>query len=163
MGARVFKIDGKFQDYGLYSKLTADFKGYFVMEDASQEIKGYLIDQHTLYNPIRYIYGMYNEDLNKLVYLELTNDRLRSPLLYVFPNLKEEGVWTNYSIMTYDFFPYGNINGKARIAVTEIIKSSNEFSDEILKKYNEVLEIGEKLNMMLIEKGVEQYMSYVID
>ena len=159
MAARVFKIDGKFQDYGL----TADFKGYFVMEDVSQEIKGYLVDQHTSYNPIRYIYGMYNEDLNKLVYLELTNDRLRSPLLYVYPNLKEEGVWTNYSIMTYDFFPYGNINGKARIAVTEIIKSSNEFSDEILKKYNEVLEIGEKLNMMLIEKGVEQYMSYIID
>lgn len=163
MGARVFKIDGKFQNYGLYSKLSADFEGYFVMEDDSLEIKGYLIDKHTSYNPIRYIYGMYVEDLNKLVYLELTNDRLRLPLLYVFPNLNKEGVWTNYSIMTSDFFPYGNINGKARATIKEIIKSSDEFSCKILKKYNEVLEIGEQLNMMLIEKGVEQYMSYVID
>ena len=163
MGARVFKIDGKFQDYGLYSKLTADFKGYFVMEDDSREIKGYLIDKHTSYNPIRYIYGMYDENLNKLVYLELTNDRLRLPLLYVFPNIDKEGVWTNFSSMTYDFFPYGNINGKARITITEIIRSSNEFTDKILKKYNEVLQTGEQRNMILIEKGVEKYMSYIID
>ena len=90
MGARVFKIDGKFQNYGLYSKLSADFEGYFVMEDESREIKGYLLDKHTSYNPIRYIYGMYDENLNKLVYLVLTNDCLRFPLLYVFPNLDEE-------------------------------------------------------------------------
>lgn len=133
------------------------------MEDDSREIKGYVIEQHTSYNPIRYIYGMYDEELNKLVYLELTNDRLRVPLLYVFPDVDKEGVWTNYSIMTYDFFPYGNINGKARIAIMEIIKSNNDFLDKILKNYNEVLEIGEQLNMMLIEKGVEQYMSYFID
>ena len=30
MGARVFKIDGKFQNYGLYSKLSADFEGYCI-------------------------------------------------------------------------------------------------------------------------------------
>ena len=163
MAARVFKIDGKFQNYGLYSKFSADFEGYFVMEDESREIKGYLLDKHTSYNPIRYIYGMYEEDLNKLVYLELTNDRLRLPLLYVFPNIDKEGVWTNFSSMTYDFFPYGNINGKARATIKEIIKSSDEYSYKILKKYNDVLEEKEQLNMMLIEKGVEQYMSYIID
>ena len=163
MGARVFKIYGKFQNYGCYSKLPADFEGYFVIKDDSTEIKGYHIDKQTAYNPIRYIYGMYVEDLNKLVYLVLTNDCLRLPLLYVFPNLEEEGVWTNFSYMTDGFFLYSNTNGKAKVTIKEIIKSSDEFLNKILEKYNEVLEDGEQLNMMLIEKGVERYMSYIID
>ncbi len=161
---RVFKITGKFQQNGRYSDLKEDFKGFFVLEDNSQEIKGYMEEQYkSHYDPIRYIYGLYDETANKLVYLKLTNERTLSPLLYAFPDLNEEGVWTSFSPMFGGFFGLGFSDGLAKATIEEVTENVDELSQKVLEEYEQVQNVGLELNDMLIQDGVEPYMDLTIN
>ena len=152
---KVFSIEGKFQQNGQYSELPADFKGFFVLED-SGEIKGYMEEQYSSpYDSERYIYGKYNESTNNLVYLKLSTEHELCPLLYCFPNLERDGCWTAFSPMFGGFFTFGLDEGYAKATIKEDTTMS---ADEILAKYNKVIEDGWKLNMELIENGVDRYM-----
>lgn len=161
---RVFKITGKFQQNGRYSDLKEDFKGFFVMEANSQEIKGYMEEQYkSHYDPIRYIHGLYDETENKLVYLKLTNERTLSPLLYAFPDLNKEGVWTSFSPMFGGFFALGYSDGLAKATIEEVTENVDEISQEVLETYEQVQNVGLELNIALIQNGVKPYMDLSIN
>ena len=152
---RVFSIEGKFQENGQYSELPADFKGFFVLEESGQ-IKGYMEEQYSSrYDTERYIYGKYDEANNNLVYLKMSTEPNLSPLLYCFPNLKRDGCWTAYIPMLGGFFTFGQAEGYAKATIKEDTTMS---SDEILAKYNKVVENCWNLNKELIENGVDAYM-----
>ncbi len=155
---RVFKITGKFQQNGRYSDLKEDFKGFFVMEANSQEIKGYMEEQYkSHYDPMRYIYGLYDENENKLVYLKLTNEKKLLPLLYAFPDLNKEGAWSAFSL-SGEFFVPGCAHGFAKATIEEITKNVDELSQKVLETYEQVHNDELKLNNLLIQYDVEQYM-----
>ena len=140
---RVFSIEGKFQQNGRYSELPADFKGFFVLDDLGQ-IQGYMEEQYSSpYDRERYIYGQYDETTNNLVYLKMSTERELSPLLYCFPNLER------------DFFTFGQAEGYAKATIKEDTSMS---SDEVLAKYNKIVDDGWELNMALMENGVDDYM-----
>lgn len=151
---RVFSIEGKFQQNGTYSELPADFKGFFALEE-SGEIKGYMEEQYpSRYDSERYIHGKYDESTNNLVYLKMSTERELCPLLYCFPNLERDGCWTAFSRIG-GFFTFGQAEGYAKATIKEDTSMSAE---EILAKYNKVVEDGWKLNTALIENGVDGYM-----
>ena len=156
---KVFSIDGKFQQNGKYSELPADFKGFFVLEESGQ-IKGFMQEQYSSrYSPERYIHGKYNESTNNLVYLKLSTERELCPLLYCFPSLERDGCWTAFSPIFGGFFPFGESEGYAKV----IIKEDTTMSvDEILAKYNKVVEDGWNLNMKLMEIGVDNFMGDIV-
>jgi hypothetical protein len=149
---KVFSIKGKFQQNGRYSELPADFKGYFVLEE-SGHIKGYMEEQYqTLYDKERYIYGRYDEEKKILVYLKMSTEHKLSPLLYCFPNLEDVGVWSAYSceLETFNF-----LLGFAEGCTTVTIKENTTMSsDEILDKYQKVIDDDWDINMTLIKYGV---------
>ncbi len=156
---KTFSIEGKFQQRGVYSDLPADFKGYFVLEDNSQ-IKGYMEEQYqSQFDKTRYIYGKYNEVINNLVYLKLSTIRYLSPLLYCFPNIEKEGCWTAFSSMFGGFFSYGQAEGYAKVTIKEEPKKHPE---EVLEVFNKVIQDGWKLNISLIEQGIDEYMGDII-
>ena len=156
---KVFSIEGKFQQNGQYSELPADFKGFFVLEESGQ-IKGYMEEQYSSrFDPERYIHGKYDESTNNLVYLKLSKERELCPLLYCFPNLERDGCWTALSLMFGGFFPFGEAEGYAKATIKEDTTIS---ADEILAKYNKVIEDGWKLNMELIEKGIDSFMGDIV-
>lgn len=155
---RVFKITGKFQENGRYSDLKEDFKGFFVMDSDSREIKGYMEEQYeSPYDPMRYIYGLYDETKNRLVYLKLTNEKYLSPLMYVFPDLNKEGVWSVFSLFG-GFFASGYAHGLAKVTIEEITENVDELSQKVLETYEQVHNNELKLNDVLIQHGVEKYM-----
>ena len=91
---KVFKISGKFQQYGRWSDLKDDFIGYFAKADDSDVFTGYMEEQYdSPSSHIRYIKGLYIEQENKIVFLQMTNDIELSPLFYTFP----KSVFPNYS------------------------------------------------------------------
>ena len=152
---RVFSIEGKFQQNGRYSELPADFKGFFVLDDSGQ-IQGYMEEQYSSpYDRERYIYGQYDETTNNLVYLKMSTEREPSPLLYCFPNLERDGCWTAFSPMFGGFFTFGQAEGYAKATIKEDTSMS---SDEVLAKYNKIVDDGWELNMALMENGVDDYM-----
>lgn len=161
---RVFKITGKFQQNGRYSDLKEDFKGFFVMEANSQEIKGYMEEQYkSRYDPIKCIHGLYDETENKLVYLKLAKEKELSQLLYIFPNLNKEGVWTAFKPMYGGFFAFGNADGLARATIEEITENVDEFSQKVLEKYEQVHNIGLELEIAVIQYGDDPYKNLSID
>ncbi len=109
----------------------------------------------SIYDSERYIYGKYNEVTNNLVYLKMSTERKLSPLLYCFPDLKYPGCWTAFSPIFGGFFTFGQAEGYAEVTIKEdTVMSPNE----ILTKYNKVVDDGWELNMTLIENGVDDYM-----
>lgn len=155
---KVFSIEGKFQQNGRYSELPADFKGFFVLEESGQ-IKGYMEEQYSSrYDSTRYIHGQYDEATNNLVYLKMSTERELAPLLYCFPNLERDGCWTVFSPMFGGFFAFGMAEGYAKATIKEDTTMS---ADEILTKYNKVVENNWGLNMALIDNGVDSYMGNI--
>lgn len=153
---KVFSIEGKFQQNGRYSELPADFKGFFVLEEETGQIKGYMEEQYSShYDSERYIHGRYDESTNNLVYLKMSTERELSPLLYCFPNLERDGCWTAFSPMFGGFFTFGQAEGYAKATIKEDTAMS---ADEILSKYNKIVEDGWELNKALMENGVDVYM-----
>lgn len=152
---KVFSIEGKFQPNGWYSELPADFKGFFVLEESGQ-IKGYMEEQYSSrYDSERYIHGKYDEATNNLVYLKMSTERELSPLLYCFPNLERDGCWTAFSPMFGGLFTFGQAEGYAKATIKEDTTMS---ADEILAKYNKIVEDGWELNKALMENRVDAYM-----
>lgn len=107
------------------------------------------------YDRERYIYGQYDETTNNLVYLKMSTERELSPLLYCFPNLERDGCWTAFSPMFGGFFTFGLAEGYAKATIKEDTSMS---SDEVLAKYNKIVDDGWELNMALMENGVDDYM-----
>ncbi len=148
---KIFSIEGKFQQNGRYSELPADFKGYFVLEESGQ-IKGYIEEQYSsCYDAERYIHGKYDESNHNLVYLQMSTEHKLSPLLYCFPNLENDGCWTSFSPIFRGFY----IEGYAKATIKE---DTTMTPDEILAKYNHIVDDGWNINMYLIENGVDAYM-----
>lgn len=158
---KVFKISGKFQQYDRWSELDADFIGYFAKEDGSDVFTGYMEEQYdSPSSPIRYIKGLYNEEKNNIVFLKMTNDSELSPLVYTFPNLAQKGVWTGYSLFFGGFFPMGHADGYAKVTIEEVTENVAELAKKIEETYAQVLDVGLKINMDLME-DIEEYKIYL--
>lgn len=157
---KVFKISGKFEQYGRWSDLKDDFIGYFAKADDSDVFTGYMEEQYdSPSSHIRYIKGLYIEQENKIVFLQMTNDIELSPLFYTFPDLSKQGVWTSYSFLQ-GFFPRGYVDGFAKATIEEITEGVKELEKKIEETYAQVLETGLKINMDLME-NIEEYRSYL--
>lgn len=159
---KVFKVFGKFEQYNRWSDLEADFVGYFVKEDGSDVLIGYMEEQYdSPYDPIRYITGMYLEENNQLVFLKMSNEEELSPLMYVFPDLNKKGVWSHYEMFFEErFFSCGQADGYAKIKIEEITEDTTERSNEIKAIYSKVLEVGLKINTNLIAK-IDEYKEFL--
>lgn len=79
------------------------------------------------------------------------------PFLYVFPSLNESGDELQYTPL-FDFFPFETITRHVRVTISE--ETTVKF-DRIIAKYNKVIEDKNKLNIMLIRDGVEDYIHKV--
>ena len=77
--------------------------------------------------------------------------------LYVFPSLNESGDELQYTPL-FDFFPFETITRHVRVTISE--ETTVKF-DRIIAKYNKVIEDKNKLNIMLIRDGVEDYIHKV--
>ena len=117
---QVFKITGKFEQNGKWSSREADFIGYFVKRDGDDVIEGYVEEQTgTPYDPVRYITGLYI-NANQLVFMKMSKDSFLKPLCYVFPNISEQGFWSDFKThggFFYDRFYmlHGFCNGHATV------------------------------------------------
>lgn len=152
---KVFKISGKLQQDARYTDLPEDFKGYFVLKENSQEIKGYIEDQYkSEYDPVKYIFGMYDEIDSKMVFLKMANEQELLPELYTFPNLEKAGTWHKLAFM----FGVFSLMGETKVTIEEVTENVEELSKKTLEVYNQVLDGGLELNAKLIEVGVETYM-----
>ena len=159
--SKQFKISGKFQQYGRWSDLKDDFIGYFTKADDSDVFTGYMEEQYdSPSSPIRYIKGLYIEQENKIVFLKMTNDSELSPLVYTFPDLSKQGVWTGYSLFMGGFFPMGHADGFAKATIEEVTEGVAELEKKIEETYAQVLEAGLKINMDLME-DIEEYKIYL--
>lgn len=161
---RVFSIEGKFQQNKWEGQSPANFKGYFVLEESGQ-IKGYMGERHSskyhyshYYYSESYIHGKYDEATNNLVYLKMFTEWQFASLLYCFPNLERYGCWTAFRPI-YGFFTSGWPEGFAKATIKEDTTMS---ADEVLAKYNELVEDGSNLNLALMEGGVDAYMGDIL-
>ena len=139
---RVFRIEVKFEDGK--SSLPANFKGFVALKK-SGKIRGYveekMPDNHIA---MRYIYGQYDEEHNRLAFFKLSSEKdYELPFLYVFPSLNERG---------------DELTRHVRVTISE--ETTVKF-DRIIAKYNKVIEDKNKLNIMLIRDGVEDYIHKV--
>lgn len=153
---RVFRIEVKFEDGK--SSLPANFKGFVALKK-SGTIRGYveekMPDNHIA---MRYIYGQYDEEHNRLAFFKLSSEKdYELPFLYVFPSLNESGDELQYTPL-FDFFPFETITRHVRVTISE--ETTVKF-DKIIAKYNKVIEDKNKLNIMLIRDGVEDYIHKV--
>ena len=107
------------------------------------------------YDSERYIHGKYDEANNNLVYLMMSTERELFPVLYCFPNLKRDGGRTIFNPRYGGFFPFGQAEGTAKATIKE---ETTKSPDEILARYNKVVDDAWSLNMTLMENGVDDYM-----
>lgn len=118
----LFKISGKYEQNGKWSDREADFTGYFVKrKNTSVVIEGYIEKKVvTVKEKIRYIKGIYLKDSKMLVFVEMCNNTLLMPVVYVFKNIEKLGYWDVWS--PYDgVFKRGDNMGHAKVIIKELI------------------------------------------
>lgn len=151
---RLFKISGKFEQDGEWSKKENDFIGYFVKRnERSDVIEGYVEEQYeTSYDKIRFIKGLYMEDMRQLVFLQMINDRILSPLLYAFTDIRKDGFWDMYRRFG-GFFFLRAYQGHARIEVKEITdeKEKDELVEQTIRTFEEKSSVTLGINRDLME------------
>lgn len=150
---RVFEICGKFQQQGRWSERESDFIGYFVMEEGSDAIRGYMEEQFdTPYDPIRYFKGFYMEGKKQLTFMKMCNAMALQPLAYVFHNREQEGLWSGFDFCN-GFFPGGRSEGKATVRLEEVLdaEKKHELAQRTLEVYEEKVGNASDLNAALLE------------
>lgn len=153
MNTRVFKISGKFQQYGIWSDREADFIGWFVKKDGTDVIEGYLEEQYyTPYDKVRYIKGLYDESKKQLAFIKLCNSLRLQPLAYAFPDLDEQGFWGGYDFFD-GFFPSGKYEGQATVQLEEIHDENQrqKLAQKVMATFEEKSGEAHKLNYALLE------------
>lgn len=124
---KVFETSIKFEQYGKWSEREADTKGYLIKRNDDDDIvEGYVEMQYpTNYDSVRFIKGLYSK--KSLVFMQMSNENRLSPICYCFPNVKEEGYWSDFSTKL-GFFPIWNgtpcSQGHATISIKEITDAS---------------------------------------
>ncbi len=154
---KVFKILNETQ----YSSVLSSHEGVFVLNEDSLEFRGYIEEKYSIQShPVKSIYGMYNESKHKMAYLKLSDSAtsIQPPVLYVFHNTKKSGKWCVQDDLYKDFFVRGNEYGICKIRITEVTEASEkaELSKRAIEYFNKALNVNS--NMMLIYKGVEEYL-----
>lgn len=154
---RVFKISGKTERSGNWSEKEFDFEGYFMKEDYSDVLIGYLIEPLEAFDDsIRYIKGLYNKELNRLVFLKMSNERDLFPSVYAFSDLEENGLWFGYSLFLCGFsIP----DGYAKVKVEEV-NIDMDLERKISKTYHHVLDVGRKVNIELLAEDIDDYVHF---
>ncbi len=157
---RVFKISGKVESCTLWSDREADYIGYFIQEDGTDEIKGYVKEQYkTQFDSTRYIKGFYVEDKKQLMFMKFSTEIRLRPLAYVFHNIENNGLWSNYQRGKGCFFPGGTPHGLATVQLEEILEG--EEKNRLIWKTWDIfrtkceLEHNPILNIELMEQAQE--------
>ena len=120
---RLFKFSCKFEQDGRWSDRKADTEGYFIKRnDDDDAVEGYVKMLYpTCSDSVRYIKGLYSG--SSLIFMQLSNDFILSPICYCFPDVKKEGYWSDY-VGRCGFFPvipsYPCSRGHATVIIEEI-------------------------------------------
>ena len=130
MSKRAFSISGKFEENGKWSERPSDFSGYFILDEVSGTIKGYMEELYEApYDPLRFICGVMNG--KQLAYFKLSNEKNLVPLAYFFKDIDKKGVWA--AVLPLKVW----IQGDATVEIDEI-SWSEELSKTIEDKYSKM-------------------------
>ena len=155
---KVFKISGKSQCCGRWSELNEDFIGYFTKIENSDVIIGYMEEQNSSScSSISTIEGIYMEKEEKIVF-DVTNNGNSKQLLYVFFNLRKDGIWTEYDFSAGRFFKDGHVKGYAKVNIEEVPRDV-EIERNIEEIYAGVLDLKSEANKLPIEES--EYKGYL--
>lgn len=149
-----FEISSTYQIQG--TQKCYSFKGFFTLNE-KQEIIGYLVAMDPIMTPQkRYIYGTLDD--SRLVYLQLANTSTEKPLMFAFPDIRKNGVWSVYDEEMEHFFPHLKANGIAQVSLREITNPANVqfIAQNVFSTFRECTELVS--NLMLIHKGIRPYM-----
>lgn len=125
----VFRLTIKVEEDTKWSKRDYDLEGYFIKKrDDNHSIEGYV---KYLSQPgsslVWFIKGFYEK--SSIVFLQMCNSYAVSPLCYCFPNIKENGFWSDFNYML-GFFPvYVSrpcAKGHCKISIEEITGDEKE-------------------------------------
>lgn len=153
----VFEISSSYQQYG--NPKWHSFKGFFVLDEASKIMHGFVEATNPSTSPQRrYIYGIYDRSKEVLAYLQLVNTFSISPLMFLFWNTKQNGIWSAYDQDMGTFFPFRKNNGSAEVTFKEVTNpnEAEEISKVIFHNFGECADFLQ--NIVLIYKGVSSYM-----
>ncbi len=149
---KVFSVAGRLKqdddDFG-----SVKFDGFFSLDENSSEIKGSLKEFFSQHEENRFIYGKYDESSSRMAFFIMTNSTKLSPILCVFSNLREEGIWSAYYLPDKGFFPSSEPDGNIEI----ILKANSKSSNEVIEEYDLLAQNITQLNEELIKSGVDYY------
>jgi hypothetical protein len=89
MVKRCFVISGNFMQYGQWSRPDPGFVGYIIVDEEGN-FEGYMDEKYTKCPP-RFVAGVYVDQ--KMAYYKLVNSSRLTPLVYIFPDIRENGLW----------------------------------------------------------------------
>lgn len=151
---KLFKISGKFEQNKQWSRRKSDFIGYFVKREEDDVIEGYIEEQFvTSYDKIRYIKGLYMEDLSQLIFLKMINLDNLSPLVYAFADISTEGFWDGYGPYFGSFYK-GHYEGHAKVEIQEITdeKEKEEHTKKVISIFEEKSSKATRINRELMKQ-----------
>ena len=131
---KVFKISVKFEQNGKWSNREADTEGYLVKSsDTDDTIIGYVKALYpTNYDSVRFIKGLYSKE-GSLVFIQMSNNSVLSPICYCFSDVKKEGFWSEYG-RSFGFFPvYPGVAcsaGRAKVSLGEITDANQNEKEQ---------------------------------
>lgn len=145
---KMYEISGKFQQEGSWSELPEDFRGVFVVDEDTQVLKGYMEDKYeSPYDPIRFVCGIM--DGTHLGYFKLSNDWRLAPLVYVFKDYHEDGMWGGVGPLMGEVF----MQGKAKVTLKEVTEGVQKQEKEIEEMYSLM-----RGGFMSFNKSVEKFL-----
>lgn len=189
---KIFYMFGRFTQNGKWQteEELPDFAGCIMQKDNSDEFIGY---QNELYcldvkevkqmsklgmcseeaagggTRFRFIRGFYNTESNQLLFLKLTPSVMLDPLLYVFQDVKKEGLWSALDPITKKFFSNSTHSDEiCQVADGTAIISIEEVTDEKVKirrsydikfAYEELSKKEHPMNKILINH-IEEYKKF---
>ena len=125
-------VFGNFEQFGKWSEPDPSFDGYIIVDDDGKfvgyldELYGPVADMESLCNSLNnlrfitgYIANNGKDGAEGICYLKLSQDINQSPLLYVIPNLDQEGEWGTM----LGVFEYFNHLGCARVSLEKVAES----------------------------------------
>ena len=136
------------------------FKGFFVLNEENQEIRGYIETLDTAMRPEkRYVYGIYDKAKDILAYLQLSDKRDLKPKMFMFCNTRKSGTWSFYDSDMCTFFAFGRADGSAEVSIKEITvpADAERISKIAFSTFTECIDLF--TNIPLIYKGVRPYMN----
>jgi hypothetical protein len=154
-------LTGNFEQFGKWSDPDPGFKGHIIVENDGSFI-GYLIELygpvvgmeslHNDSNRIRLITG-YIADNNKnsekgIAFLKLSEDENQSPLMYVVPDIDQEGEWAALRMDSGCF----ERQGRAKISLEEVIES-DEITEKVDYFYRFMRSLNNPVNTQLIDQA----------